>query len=1014
LIFGPHAGTIVGVREQADEGRRGPARAAADPQGFHDDVEFLRSAYGLLPAVGDRDPGAATCMPLRSDERGRPWRSCTCRAAKRTGCRHLRRLETLIAELHAADGPEPAGRFLASFWHRLGEDLFRGDPVECSAVLYRRIDDDHVFLSPRGTELARWLGDSPGAVRFRDRWGEIPGAGGAERARLLDKLGKIVCNDSERALNNAGHRSQRQAYEASFWGRLAYHGFREYGDGGVTFRPAIDGGTGEFTLVGHDTEGRAFVRLGVARSRVRRLLDRLAAEFGERTGMTIHPVPLRSIFEVTRTTELDLEVRPMIEALQVSGERRFFERADLAKFTYGDLVYVPELEILAELERPGHERRFRAPVAMKLARSQVPQFLERHRREIDEGSVLLASSFEALTPLERPDRMEIVVSSAAGAERGWYRLALAYGFGGRDVQLDELLRARAEGQPFLDTVAGWVDLQAPFFGRLAPLAGRHDVSSTPEGLRLSAPEVLRLTCAVDCPVEVKGRSHDARRLRRLVALEPSESPGAPAGLATPLRDYQRLGLDWLSFLSENRLGGLLCDDMGLGKTHQAMALMLWLRERRQATDPFLVICPTTVISHWRDKLRAHAPGLRVELYHGTDREAIAPGRADVLLTSYGILRNDVERLAAIRFGVVIFDEIQHLKNKDTRSYKAALRLETPMKLGLTGTPIENSLGELKALFDLVLPGYLGSDAAFERDYAAPEETARTTPGGPDPERVGARLTELRRMIRPFVLRRLKTAVLDELPDKIEDVRTCRLSDEQLTLYRDALASRGSPLVERLRSAPRSGEPLPYLHVFALLTLLKQICDHPALVRGGAERTEGAERSRSGKWDLFQELLFESLDSGQKVVVFTQFLGMIAMMERLLRGLGVEFVRLSGASRERGEIVRRFNEDAACRVFLGSLKAGGTGIDLVAGSVVIHYDRWWNAAREDQATDRVHRIGQKRGVQVFKLVTEETLEERISAIIDGKRRLMNAVVRADDPKLSKVFTREELIELLEPV
>ncbi len=204
------------------------------------------------------------------------------------------------------------------------------------------------------------------------------------------------------------------------------------------------------------------------------------------------------------------------------------------------------------------------------------------------------------------------------------------------------------------------------------------------------------------------------------------------------------------------------------------------------------------------------------------------------------------------------------------------------------------------------------------------------------------------------------------------------------------------------------EPVPYIHIFALLNLLKQICNHPAMVEG---TPDDYERYQSGKWDLFKELIAESLDSGQKVVVYSQFLGMIKIIEGFLQTQNVDFVTLTGASRNRGEIISRFNNNPDCRLYVGSLKAGGTGIDLVAASVVIHYDRWWNAAREDQATDRVHRIGQKRGVQVFKLVTEGTLEEKISAIIEKKRNLMDSVVKESDPGILKSFSRAELIELL---
>jgi SNF2 family DNA or RNA helicase len=366
-----------------------------------------------------------------------------------------------------------------------------------------------------------------------------------------------------------------------------------------------------------------------------------------------------------------------------------------------------------------------------------------------------------------------------------------------------------------------------------------------------------------------------------------------------------------------------------------------------------------------------------------------------VLTSYGVLRNDVERLGKLEWGLVVFDEVQQIKNRATQGYQAAAVLRSRMKLGLTGTPIENSLSELKALFDLILPGYLGSEDDFRDRYGS----------SADAEAGSWHLSNLRRLTAPFVLRRVKKAVLDELPEKIEDVRTCSLSEEQLRLYRQTIATKGVALMQKLRT---KAEPLPYIHIFALLNMLKQICDHPALALGQVERYPEYD---SGKWDLFCELLSESLESGQKVVVFTQYLGMIAMMRAHLEQLGVPSVSLTGSSRNRGDIVDRFNNDEDCRVFLGSLKAGGTGIDLVGGSVVIHYDRWWNAAREDQATDRLYRIGQKRVVQVFKLVTEHTLEERIAMIIERKRRLMTSVVQEDDPRLNKIFSREELIELL---
>ncbi|HKV07458.1 MAG TPA: DEAD/DEAH box helicase, partial [Thermoanaerobaculia bacterium] len=442
----------------------------------------------------------------------------------------------------------------------------------------------------------------------------------------------------------------------------------------------------------------------------------------------------------------------------------------------------------------------------------------------------------------------------------------------------------------------------------------------------------------------------------------------------------------------------LCDDMGLGKTLQTISLMVALLERGAVSEPFLVACPTSVLPHWRAQVERHSRVLRPVVHHGAGRRLPKKLRAgDVLLTSYGVLRRDAEALSAVPFSLAVFDEIQQLKNRGTQGWEAADHLVADMKLGLTGTPVENSLGDLKALFDLVLPGYLGSDAAFEQRWGDPEE------GEED------RVDELRRVVSPFVLRRLKSSVLSELPEKFEDVRTCPLSEDQVKLYRDVVKGRGAELARQIEEA--ADGKLPYIHIFALLSLLKRICAHPVLALGELDRVD---EYASGKWDLYREIVGEALGSGQKVVVFTQFLGMIDLMERHAAGLGIGHVTLTGASVRRGEIVDRFNHDPDCRLFLGSLKAGGTGIDLVGGSVVVHYDRWWNAAREDQATDRVYRIGQKRAVQVVKLVTEGTLEEKIAALIEKKRRMASSVVHEDDPQLAKIFTRDELLEMLAPV
>jgi superfamily II DNA or RNA helicase len=1034
-------------------------------------LEFHRAGVGLVPAGGT---GAETAIwvPHLAGSR-EPLRSCNCTASRTRACDHLRALDRALAELERARAGKrdevPAetrweSAFPGTVWYRLARLLQEGSSQPCGGIrLSRRQSGGGDTVELRVTtasseELARYFDASPAQLRFLERTGQAGGAGHAfDRAGLLSRLALFQLSADERALAKHGVKTQRLTWEESFWHRLAYHCVRELGDAGGTFHPAIDTMSGRFTLA-FRSAGEPFVEVTVPRGQVRAALKLLAEAYPQQQDLAIHPIPLRSIFHVTQETRFDLAevvVRPAIEAIQASGEARYFRADEVERFRYGNLVYLEELGILAELERPGHERKFRAPLQMRLTRSQVPSFLAENSAAWEEGALVLDELLRHRKIFRDFDAVEITREALA---RSWYWLAIHYAFGNESISLAELLRARRGGLPFVEIGQGWIDLNAPAFSHLERLAEDADRLQRPDAVdtlgvlaenggtadgdsvRLSASELLRLQAAAGKPLTLAaGAAPGGGALACLLELRPLRPLTPLAGLASALRHYQRIGVEWLRFLWENRLGGLLCDDMGLGKTHQAMALLVALAEHEGITSPFLVVCPTSVIIHWRDKLRDHAPGLRPLIHHGAQRSLpspLLPG--DVVVTSYGVLLRDAPELAKTGFSVAFFDEIQNLKNRDTKTYQAAQQLQAEVKLGLTGTPIENSLDDLRALFDLVLPGYLGNHPAFARRPAGPAPLALDVPDAARPRQeptplvlalelpraesaaVAAQrqeaederaLGELRRMISPFVLRRLKSAVLDELPEKIEDLRACQLSADQVRLYREAVGGRGAELA---RAVAAADGPLPYIHIFALLQLLKQICDHPALA---LRRLDEAEQFTSGKWDLYRELLSECLESGQKVVVFTHFLGMITLMQRHLEGLGVDHVSLTGASggsARRGSLIERFNREPGCRVFLGSLKAGGSGIDLAAASTVIHYDRWWNAAREDQATDRVHRIGQRRAVQVFKLVTEGTLEEKISAIIERKRRLMNSVVQHHDPALAKIFTRAELLDLLQGV
>jgi SNF2 family DNA or RNA helicase len=308
--------------------------------------------------------------------------------------------------------------------------------------------------------------------------------------------------------------------------------------------------------------------------------------------------------------------------------------------------------------------------------------------------------------------------------------------------------------------------------------------------------------------------------------------------------------------------------------------------------------------------------------------------------------------------------------------------------------MENHLGELKNLFDFLVPGYLGSDEYFRKQFLTPMAQ------GEDPELTLA----LQKLIHPFKMRRTKDQVLKDLPAKVEDVKHCALSDEQVKHYREIVALKAQPLLSQLKD---DQAPIPFLHVFATLTMLKQVCDHPALLGEKADW----RKFESGKFELMKELLRESFDSGHKVVIFSQYVGMIKIISEYLTETGVKHVTLTGQTRNRGDVIKQFQTDAETQVFIGSLLAGGIGIDLTAASVVIHYDRWWNASKENQATDRVHRIGQNKNVQVMKLVTRGTLEEKIDRMIQSKAALFERFLDKDE-EVFKTLSRQELIELLQ--
>lgn len=588
--------------------------------------------------------------------------------------------------------------------------------------------------------------------------------------------------------------------------------------------------------------------------------------------------------------------------------------------------------------------------------------------------------------------------------RGWYSFRLTYDTDKGPVPAISLLPELKKKQSFAFLDVGVIALKnSRRFNWLLDLPNsRFDwekgtiLLTTLEFLRLNAYETLGLLTE-GTEEEI---SHTHSLFEHLLQLHNDERPNL-SGLMSHLRPYQEVGAHWLWFLYREQLSALLCDDMGLGKTHQAMALVasvcnLFRNHAEGTSCYFLIVCPTSVLYHWQEKLEQFLPTLRVCPFYGSNRSLQNfHEQYDIVLTSYGILRNEQHVLEQISFEVAIFDEIQIAKNQSSRIYEALRKMQSKSKVGLTGTPIENHLRELKSLFDIILPSYMPPESEYRELFIKPIEREHNID----------RKIALNRLIRPFVLRRKKEDVLKELPEKMEENAYCDLSPYQRQLYQEVLLQKRHHFLKELEDQQHA---IPYMHIFALLSHLKQICDHPAVY---LKKPESFRDYASGKWDLFLEILREARESQQKVVVFSQYLGMLDIIEDYLREHRIGFASLRGSTQDRKEQLQFFHRDPQCEIFVGSLQAAGLGIDLTAASVVVHYDRWWNAARENQATDRVHRHGQLRGVQVFKLITKHTFEEKIDAMILRKEKLMEDVVGVDDQNVFKTFTRKELIDLL---
>jgi SNF2 family DNA or RNA helicase len=477
----------------------------------------------------------------------------------------------------------------------------------------------------------------------------------------------------------------------------------------------------------------------------------------------------------------------------------------------------------------------------------------------------------------------------------------------------------------------------------------------------------------------------------------------PPGFVGELRPYQRRGLGWLVYLRRLGLGACLADDMGLGKTVQAIAMLLHERAAGQTDEvehrPALLVCPTSVVANWRREVERFAPSLRVLVHHGGSRHEgeafLAALQAhDIVITSFGTARRDAEVIQTVEWSDLILDEAQNIKNPGAKQSQAVRRFKARNRVALTGTPVENHLTELWSVLEFLNPGYLGGHEQFRQQFMVPIERYNDD----------AQAAELRRLVQPFLLRRLKSdpTIISDLPEKNEMVVYCSLTQEQAALY-EKTVQEALDTLDRADGIQRRGL------VLSLLTKLKQVCNHPAHYL----KQEGPLPARSGKLQRLTEMLEEALSVGDHALIFTQFVEMGTLLQRHLRDcLNTEVLFLHGGTpaAQRDRMVQEFQSEDGPPIFVLSLRAGGSGLNLTRANHVFHFDRWWNPAVENQATDRAFRIGQRRNVQVHKFVVAGTLEERINDIIASKQALAESIVGSGENWLTELGT-EELRDLL---
>lgn len=591
----------------------------------------------------------------------------------------------------------------------------------------------------------------------------------------------------------------------------------------------------------------------------------------------------------------------------------------------------------------------------------------------------------------------INASVQSNEQEKWFSLDVNVEYEGQSLPLEKIWKAWLKGKRYVQLKDGsYASLPESWLERLAhklKVLGL-DPNKPPKHhfKQFEAPVLDSILDDLPNTIEDSFWSKLRDNIRHFKEVEQIQTP---KGLNASLRPYQIQGISYLNFLDEYGFGGILADEMGLGKTIQTLAFIQHMKNKG-AVGPNLIVVPTSVLPNWDREAEKFVPDLKRVIVYGTRRENIFRkiADADIVITTYPLLRRDLEELEQYDFNSIILDEAQNIKNPNTITTKSVRNIHARMRLCLSGTPIENNLFELWSLFEFLMPGFLGSQHAFQRGIIKPIKEGDTET-----------LDYLRTRVKPFILRRTKAEVVKDLPPKVESVTYCAMSEEQTELY----ASLARKLREQvLADVDEKGMAKSQMSILDALLKLRQICCHPKLLK--MDMPGFSTNISSGKFETFKDMVINLVEEGHKILVFSQFVQMLQQISAWLQMTDIPFCYLDGSSKDRLEQVDKFNNSPDIPIFLISLKAGGTGLNLTSADYVIHYDPWWNPAVESQATDRAHRIGQAKQVFSYKLICQNTVEEKILKLQEMKRGVAEAVIPGQDSW--KSLTRDDLEMLFE--